>query len=115
MAPAQPPETFPWGWIRWLMNSRIDPGAAQTFGEVEIYPGRRNPLHSHPNCEELLYVLSGACEHTLGAEKVLLGAGDLLRIPAGTPHQAAVLGKESMRAVIVYSSPDRQTILHEEP
>lgn len=113
--PAPPAEDFPWGRLRWLMSARIDPGAAQTFGIAEIYPGRRNPLHSHPNCEELLYVLSGSCEHVLGQERVVLQAGDLLRIPLGTPHQAIVLGDEPMRAVISFSSPDRQTILHEEP
>src|ERR1035437_1720236 len=45
---------YPWGWIRWLMNSKLDPGAAQTFGVVEIAAGQRNSLHMHPNCEELL-------------------------------------------------------------
>jgi mannose-6-phosphate isomerase-like protein (cupin superfamily) len=101
---------YPWGWIRWLMNSKLDAGSAQTFGIVEIRAGRKNSLHMHPNCEELLYVLSGSCEHRVGDKKAVLKPGDLVRIPARTPHQATVHGKEPLRAVISYSSGDRQVV-----
>jgi len=60
---------YPWGWIRWLMNAQINPSATQTFGIVEILPGQRNSLHMHPNCEELLYVISGSCEKIIGKKK----------------------------------------------
>jgi len=99
---------YPWGWIRWLMSSKLDPKAEMTFGLVEINPGQRNPTHIHPNCEEILYVLSGSCEHWLGKEKCVLKAGDVIRIPTGVPHCARTFEKEGMRAVIVYSSADRQ-------
>ena len=101
---------YPWGWIRWLMSSKLDSGAAQTFGIVEIRAGQKNSLHMHPNCEELLYVLSGSCDHRVGDKKVVLKAGDLVRIPSRTPHQATVLGNEPLRAVISYSSGDRQVV-----
>ena len=39
---------YPWGWIRWLMSSKLDSGAAQTFGIVEIRAGQKNSLHMHP-------------------------------------------------------------------
>ena len=45
-----------------------------------------------------------------GDRRVVVKAGDLVRIPAGTPHQAIVLGNEPMRAVISYSSGDRQVV-----
>src|ERR1017187_6751874 len=43
----------PWGTLRWMMNSQIDPQARQTFGVAELKVGHRNPRHFHPNCEEL--------------------------------------------------------------
>jgi mannose-6-phosphate isomerase-like protein (cupin superfamily) len=101
-------EKYPWGEIRWMMNNKIDPGSAQTFGIVQINGGQKNALHSHPNCEEILYVLSGSCEHRIGDKKVTLHAGDLIRVPAGVKHQATVLGNQPLRAVISYSSGDRQ-------
>jgi quercetin dioxygenase-like cupin family protein len=101
---------YPWGSIRWLMNGKIDPDAEQTFGIVEINAGQSNALHLHPNSEELLYVLSGSCEHIVGDKKVTLHPGDLVRIPRNTNHQAFVTGKEALRAVISYSTPDRQVL-----
>lgn len=101
---------YPWGVIRWMMSSAIDHDAAQTFGIVQINAGQRNTLHSHPNCEEILYVLSGSCEHIVGNKKVTLHPGDLIRVPIGVPHQAIVLGKEPFRAVISYSSGERKVV-----
>ncbi len=101
-------QEHPWGWIRWLMNSKLDPKSEMTFGLVKIEAGQRNPLHVHPNCEELLYVLSGSCEHRLGKTTCVLKEGVVIRIPAGVPHFARTFDKEAMTAVIVYSSGDRQ-------
>ena len=101
---------YPWGWIRWMMNSELDPGSAQTFGIVQIDAGKRNPLHKHPNCEELLYVLSGSFENVIGDKTVVMHAGDIIRIPANIPHQGINNTKEPMRAVISYSSGTRQMI-----
>jgi mannose-6-phosphate isomerase-like protein (cupin superfamily) len=105
-----PEVKYPWGWIRWLMNGKIDPEASQTLGIVQINPGQRNPLHMHPNCEELLYVISGSAENIIGNSKVTIGPGDLVRIPKGVPHQAITIGNEPFRAVISYSSNDRQIV-----
>ena len=101
-------EEFSWGWIRWLMNSKLDPKAAMTFGIVHVNAGQTNPLHVHPNCEEQLYVLSGSCEHRIGKQTVVLKAGDVIRIPRGVSHMARTFDKEPMRAVIVYDTGERQ-------
>ncbi len=100
---------FPWGQIKWLYNASINPRAELTFGVVEIDPGRKNEFHSHPNCEELLYVVSGRCIHIVGEEKHEMGPGDLVSIPRGVSHQAVVKGDEPLRAVICYSSGNRMT------
>jgi quercetin dioxygenase-like cupin family protein len=98
---------YSWGWIRWLMSSKIDPQAEMTFGIVYVKPHQKNPMHVHPNCAEYLHMLSGSCEHLVGDKWLSLKAGDTVRIPAGVPHVARTLD-EPMRAVIVYSSGDRQ-------
>src|SRR6476661_3045 len=61
---ALPEEAFEWGSLKWLCNGKICPGAAQTIGICHIRPGQRNPVHYHPNCEEVLYMLSGEGEHS---------------------------------------------------
>jgi quercetin dioxygenase-like cupin family protein len=110
----QRPLEFPWGRITWLCSQEIDPEAAMTFGLVEIGPGQKNALHYHPNCEEHLYVLSGECDHSLDGEVYHLTAGSLIRIPQGARHDAVNRGAESVRCVIVYSAPDRKTVMVEE-
>jgi quercetin dioxygenase-like cupin family protein len=102
-----------WGELTWLVGEREMPGAEQTFGLVRIHPGKRNPLHSHPNCEELLYVVSGSCEHLLGEETYNLKAGDVIRIPRGVKHWARCTSPEAMTAVISFSAPDRRTDSYE--
>ena len=93
-----------------MMSSELDPGAAQTFGIVQIDAGKRNQLHIHPNCEELLYVLSGSFESVVGSKKVVLHAGDIIRIPANVPHQGINNTNAPMRAVISYSSGVRKIV-----
>ncbi len=109
----RPTLSFDWGAIQWLCNREIDPEAAQTFGLVFIHAGQKNPLHYHPNCEELIYVLSGECDHRLGDAVHPLKTGDLLRIPAGVVHNARNSGWEPVRMVIVYSAADRETVFLE--
>jgi quercetin dioxygenase-like cupin family protein len=99
-----------WGELNWKLSGKTTPGAEMTFGTCLIKPGERNPLHSHPNCEELLYVLSGVCEHRLGQDTVRLTAGDVIRIPRDVPHWARALGSEPVFALIIFSTAERQAV-----
>lgn len=103
------PVELGWGRLTWLIGGEHTPGAQQTFGVVTIHPGKRNPLHRHPNCEELLYVIEGEADHKLGEEMYHLKAGDVIRIPQGVPHWAEAKGTTPVVAVISFSSGDRQT------
>ena len=105
---AQAPESTPWGELNWLIGAEQTPGAEQTLGVVTINPGQRNPFHEHPNCEELLYVVSGSCEHRLGDHLFQLAPGDVIRIPRGMPHWARCTSDAPLVAVISFSSPDRR-------
>lgn len=99
-----------WGELNWKITDQAMPGTEMTFGTCLIKPGERNPLHAHPNCEEFLYVVSGACEHKLGDEMVTLKAGDTIRIPRDVPHYARAVGNEPLFALIMFSSGKRQAV-----
>ncbi|MBT97583.1 MAG: cupin [Dehalococcoidia bacterium] len=107
-------DAFPWGAIQWLHNGKTTDGAEQTFGLVYINPGEQNPPHYHPNCEEILYVLSGQCTHTYGDDEYGLGPGDSILVPQGVIHHAINKGWEPIRAIISFSSGDRQTVFLED-
>jgi mannose-6-phosphate isomerase-like protein (cupin superfamily) len=103
-------EPFDCGSLIWLCNDRLSPGALQTLGLSTILPGKQNPLHYHPNCEELLYVLSGCGRHRIGEEFVEVRPGTTVRIPAGVIHNLVNTGSETLTCLISFSSGDRQTV-----
>ena len=52
--------------------------------------GTKVPVHAHDG-EILLYVLQGVIRVVTPTDDATLREGDLLVVPAGTPHQAEVL------------------------
>lgn len=100
---------FSWGWIRWLMNDKLDPDAEMTFGMVYIKPNQTNPIHLHPNSAEYLHVVEGSCEHLVGERWVTVKVGDTLRIPQNAKHGART-GNQACKAIIVYNTGRRQFV-----
>ena len=80
-----------------------------------IRPGRENPRHYHPNCDEILYVAEGTIEHTSGDDAFPMNAGDAISIPAGVTHNARNVGQADAVLMIAFSSADRETVPSGEP
>lgn len=99
----------PWGRLTWLASRKLGNSATMTFGRVVIPAGQTNPRHRHPNCDEILHLLSGRIEHSLEHEKIILGEGDTISIPAGQWHNARALDGRDAEMVICFSSADRET------
>ena len=112
-ADRMPIQSFDWGTLQWLASGEILPGAAQTVGICHLHPKRCNPLHYHPNCEEILYVQHGRGKHLLDAQWVSVQPGSVVRIPLGMKHQLVNESTETLITIIVFSSPDRQTVFLE--
>jgi phosphonatase-like hydrolase len=108
-----PTESFEWGTLKWLCNAKLLPGAGQTTGICHILPGRRNPVHYHPNCEEVLYMLSGQGAHSFDEKSIPLRAGSTIRIPAGVRHNLSNTGSETIVCLISFSSGERETVFLE--
>ena len=106
------PLRFDWGTIRWLCNQELMPGTQMTLGYVVIEPGRKNPLMAHPNCEELLFVISGELKHRLEEHTYHLTPGSMIRIPAGAKHDALNSGSVPAIVLVAYSAADRQTVIY---
>lgn len=105
-----PTETFEWGTLTWLCNAKLSPGAAQTVGLCHIHPGRRNPVHFHPNCEEVLYMLAGTGQHSFDGKSIELRAGMTIRIPVGVKHNLMNTGNEPIVCLIAFNSGERETV-----
>jgi quercetin dioxygenase-like cupin family protein len=97
-----------WGSLAWLGNPQIGNLKDMTVGRVVIKKGHSNPRHAHGNCEELLYLLKGRLEHTMGNEKVILNPGDTLTVAPGVFHNALSIGGEDADMMICYSAGMRE-------
>jgi quercetin dioxygenase-like cupin family protein len=76
---------------------------------VDLAPGVAFGKHTHPG-EEIIYVLEGQLEYQVGDKPpVILKAGDVLFIPAGTPHSARnpgnVIGSELATYIVEKGKP----------
>ena len=96
-----------WGQLQWLANNAIGNTTGLTLGRVTIKAGQSNPRHRHNSCEEVLYLLAGELEHTVGDQTVSVRAGDTLAIPAGMFHNASNTGEQDADMIVAYSSAHR--------
>lgn len=103
-------EATDFGSVHWAVRAGDPAGAEQTLGLAVFDAGKGNVEHIHPNCEEIVVVLDGAVEHTLGGQSTRLGPGDLIVVPRGVPHRLFNDGAATVRALVVFSSPDRQFV-----
>jgi quercetin dioxygenase-like cupin family protein len=98
-----------WGRLLWTASRQIGNSQSMSFGRVTIRAGETNPRHRHPNCDEILHLLSGRLEHFLSGARIIMEAGDTIAIPQGAWHQARSIGDEDAEIVICFSSAERLT------
>ena len=85
------------------------PGREAIQVRVDLAPGVAFGKHTHPG-EEIIYVLEGQLEYQVGDQPpVTLKAGDVLFIPANTPHSArnpgSVTGSELATYIVEKGKP----------
>src|SRR5215831_9136353 len=77
------------------------PGREVIQVRVDFDPGVLAPLHTHPG-EEIIYVLEGTLEYEIGGKPVRVKPGDVLFVPAGTPHLARNVGSTNGAELATY-------------
>ncbi len=91
----------------------IGPGEGPNFAmrRFIMKPGGGIPRHSN-TVEHEQYVLRGRARVGIGEEVVNVREGDILFIPAGTPHWYEVEGEEAFEFIcVVPNQPDRMELL----
>lgn len=79
------------GWVRmdvrWMCTEDSVGAQFATFGRTLFGPGGgAHELHTHPNAEEILYVIRGEGIAISGDEEFKIGPGDLVFVPKGDLH-----------------------------
>jgi quercetin dioxygenase-like cupin family protein len=78
------------------------PGREAIQVRIDFEKGTAFGQHKHPG-EEVIYVLDGVFEYSIeGQSPVILKAGDVLFIPAGTVHAARNIGKSKAVELATY-------------
>jgi quercetin dioxygenase-like cupin family protein len=107
---ASPGETLPAfagkGKIRPLLEPSKTGDKNVYVGLLEAETGAEVPRNSHPDSAEILYVISGGGDVTIGSEKIPYGSDEALHIPEGQPHAARFTGVDR-NAPPDKSSPDK--------
>ena len=72
---------------------------------VTAPPGLRIRLHRH-DYDEIIVVQEGRARCTVGHKKYDVGAGDIISIPAGTPHGFTNIGEAPLRQMDIHANPE---------
>ena len=83
-------------------------GSEVSFFVVDAAPGKGPRLHTHPYSETFL-VQAGRGSFRRGERSIEAAAGDVVVVPADTPHGFQSLGPENLRLVAIHASPHVET------
>jgi quercetin dioxygenase-like cupin family protein len=70
----------------WYFKEGLGDSESLVFVRARFVPGAGHLFHTHPEMDEIIYVLEGAMTQWLEHEKRELRPGDSLFIPRGVPH-----------------------------
>src|SRR5215213_8946067 len=93
---------------RWRSGAVLGAGAgAKAAGAslLEVDSGCRLPRHTD-SAEEVIVVVEGTAEVTVGDDRSTAGAGEMALVPEGVPHEVRNAGDGVLRFAAVYAAPE---------
>lgn len=103
-------ETLMASWVTGKVLAEPSISGVKNLSAVSIYfdPGQGHSRHSHPESEQLIFMISGEAEMMIEFEEgqprtQIIRGGDLVSIPKGAHHSTFNLGWEPVRILAVYS------------
>ncbi|WP_135821582.1 cupin domain-containing protein [Halostella litorea] len=108
-------QAFDWGVLKWLSTPEVTGGERFSAGVVRLEPGKGHERHTHPDSDEILYVISGTGEQELGDERREITAGELVFVPEGVEHGTENTGWEPLVLLAVYAPPGPEAELRDLP
>jgi len=86
-------EAMEWRPVRRGIERKAFTGDGATVALHRISPGHEVLPHSH-HFEQLVYIIDGEVDFTVGDEVVRLTAGGLLAVPPGVEHCVTLVGEK---------------------
>jgi quercetin dioxygenase-like cupin family protein len=70
----------------WYFKDGLGDSESLVFVRARISPGAGHPFHTHPEMDEIIYLLEGSMTQWLEREQRELRPGDSIYIPRGVVH-----------------------------
>ena len=92
--------------LRWLIGKEGVPAKYCSTCVIHVAPGERvRPAHSHPNGEEVIYIIKGSGRVLVSGEVRPVTAGTAVLFPQGAVHMLHNTGAEEMKVVCFFAPP----------
>jgi quercetin dioxygenase-like cupin family protein len=90
--------------LRWVVSPESIPAAHCSACVIRIAPGERvRPAHSHPNGEEVIYIIRGTGRVLVAGEVSPVREGTTVLFPQGAVHMLHNTGAEEMKVVCFFA------------
>jgi len=92
--------------LRWLVSPHTLQASHCSACVITVAPGERvRPAHSHPNGEEVIYILRGSGRVLVGTDVSAVCEGTAVLFPRGVVHMLHNTGSEEMKVVCFFAPP----------
>ena len=92
--------------LRWLVAPEALKARYCSACVIDVAPGEKvRPAHSHPNGEEVIYIIQGSGRVLVGGEVTAVGAGMAILFPQGVVHMLHNNGTEEMKVICFFAPP----------
>ena len=88
-----------------FVRKRIFETSDMNFNVYCIVPGQQNPLHKHPNSDEILYFIEGSGECIVGNDTYKVKPGDVVLVPKNVSHAILNMHETDNMVCVLAQSP----------
>jgi oxalate decarboxylase/phosphoglucose isomerase-like protein (cupin superfamily) len=110
-----PTQVLDWGTLKWMATPEYNGSERFSAGVVQLEPGKGHELHTHPDSDEVLFVISGHGEQTVAGETREIAPGEMIFVPEGVEHGTINTGWETLQLLAVYAPPGPEQELEDLP
>ena len=102
--------------LRWVVSRDGLPAESCSACVIRVAPGERvRPAHSHPNGEEVIYIVRGSGRVLVAGDVAPVRPGSTVLFPRGAVHMLHNTGTEEMQVVCFFAPPTslENYVMHE--
>ena len=90
--------------LRWLVNAELLGAKHLSACVIKVAPGETvRPAHSHPNGEEVIYIITGSGRVMIEGEVAPVREGSVVLFPQGKVHLLQNNGQTEMKVVCFFA------------